>query len=400
MTPQPMHRRYVMIFAAACLVILLPVLVLNYLLGLRSLGGVAVVLEASRWQQETRGITYAPPLSANRPFKSARLFDRLPEINAVVFGSSTAMGITQDMFPPGVSIYNFSQTGNVLATVAGEAEFLRQSRPALKWFVVPFDWALGSPYWPGEARAQDLAPPRPDAPAGESVPLGQRLSDALSLPRVKNLLVILAGVARASSPYKAFAEMFLQTAGEPYRCHDGTPARDFDTILRGTCTGFRHDGSATFANLEPLSPQRTQVLIAGAVVPSSKYAAALIKSGGAPNQRLLEQLATVARAMRERGGALVLLLPPLLPGMDRALQQAPATSAALARTRQVLGQWAVAERVVVVDAGASERFGCTAGEFVDEHHALPACYARVFARLQDYWSHPAAFAPGLWPGKP
>ena len=77
MSEQPIHRRYVMLFAVACLAILLPVLVLNYLLGLRSLGGVAVVLEASRWQQETRGVTYAPPLSANRPFKSARLFDRL-----------------------------------------------------------------------------------------------------------------------------------------------------------------------------------------------------------------------------------------------------------------------------------------------------------------------------------
>ena len=64
MSEQPIHRRYVMLFAVACLAILLPVLVLNYLLGLRSLGGVAVVLEASRWQQETHGVTYAPPLSA------------------------------------------------------------------------------------------------------------------------------------------------------------------------------------------------------------------------------------------------------------------------------------------------------------------------------------------------
>ena len=47
MNEQPIHRRYVMTFAVACLAILLPVLVLNYLLGLRGLGGVAVVLEAS-----------------------------------------------------------------------------------------------------------------------------------------------------------------------------------------------------------------------------------------------------------------------------------------------------------------------------------------------------------------
>ena len=108
MSEQPIHRRYVMIFAVACLAILLPVLVLNYLLGLRSLGGVAVVLEASRWQQETHGVTYAPPLSANRPFKSARLFDRLPEINAVVFGSSTAMSITGDVSAGRVDLQFFA----------------------------------------------------------------------------------------------------------------------------------------------------------------------------------------------------------------------------------------------------------------------------------------------------
>ncbi len=58
--------------------VLLPVLALNYILGLKSLGGAAAVAPASAWQQATRGVTYAPPLSNNRPFKSARLFDRLP----------------------------------------------------------------------------------------------------------------------------------------------------------------------------------------------------------------------------------------------------------------------------------------------------------------------------------
>jgi hypothetical protein len=37
--------------------------------------------------------------------------------------------------------------------------------------------------------------------------------------------------------------------------------------------------------------------------------------------------------------------------------------------------------VAIIDAGRSERYGCEATDFVDEHHALPACYARVFARF-------------------
>ena len=101
------HARYVTIFAVAAAAVLLPVLALNYLLGVRSLGSGDLVMLASRWQQATHGVTYALPLSENRPFKSARLFDRLPEINTVVFGSSTAMGITQNAFPEGMRIYNF-----------------------------------------------------------------------------------------------------------------------------------------------------------------------------------------------------------------------------------------------------------------------------------------------------
>ena len=235
MSEQPIHRRYVMIFAVACLAILLPVLVLNYLLGLRSLGGVAVVLEASRWQQETRGVTYAPPLSANRPFKSARLFDRLPEINAVVFGSSTAMSITQEMFPPGVSIYNFSQTGNELPVSLGEAEFMVRSYPGQwKLMLLPLDWALGFVFRPpAVVGAVTVAAPDAHTPqVGGEVRLTQQLQDALSLPRVKNLFSSLAQIVRSPAPVAALQALLFGTGGEIYRCPDGRPARDFDTIFR------------------------------------------------------------------------------------------------------------------------------------------------------------------------
>jgi hypothetical protein len=379
------HRRYVLIFAALCAAVLLPVLALNYLLGLRSLGGGDAVFEASRWQQATRGVTYAPPLSANRPFKSARLFDRLPEINAVVFGSSTMMGVTQEHFPAGVAIYNFSQTGNELPPALGEAEFMQRHHPAAtKLVVFPLDWALGFIYrGAGEPGQVKVVPPAAGAPAPpQAVPLGQQLQDALSLPRVRNLFSSLAQSVRAPAPAAAFRGMFLG-GGEDYRCADGTPARDFDTIFRGTCTGFRHDGSATFGNLEPVAPRRVEALIASAVVPSSKYAIDLIRSGGEPDAQALARLAVLARELRTAGGRLLLILPPLLPGMERAFLHSPHTGAALALTKRRLADWARGAGVIVIDAGQSERYGCSAPEFVDEHHALPACYARVFAR---YWS--------------
>ena len=391
------QRIYVVTFLTAMAAVLLPVLALNYILGLRSLGGGnAVVVQASEWQHATHGVTYAPPLSNNRPFKTARLFDRLPEIDTVVFGSSTAMGITQAMFPHG-RIYNFAQTGHPLMSVVAEAESLQRRQPAIKWLVIPLDWALGFIYEPGTPGSDEVAPP---GTAGDSavsvVPLGQQLQDALSLPRIRNLIGILKNIARAPSSLGAFRELFLQDAGNDYRCADGTPARDFDTIFRGTCTGFRDDGSATFGNLEPVAPSRAAALIASAVVASSKYAIALAQTNGEPNRIMLERIAALARAMRTRGGGIILFMPPLLPGLERALLNAPHTQVQLQHTKDALDEWARAQNLVIIDAGQAERYGCLVPEFVDEHHALPQCYGRVFAR---FWSDGVRAKPGLWNGE-
>ena len=383
MDPARQHRRYVITFAVAAAAVMLPVLALNYALGLRSLGGGAAVLQASAWQQATHGVTYAPPLNDNRPFKSARLFDRLAEINTVVFGSSTAMGITQSMFADGMRIYSFTQTGNALITAIAEAEFLHRRQPGLKWFVIPLDWALGFVSQPGTPGQELLArPTAADAAGRPAIPVTQQLQDALSLPRVRNLLGIMQGIVRAPSPPAAFRQAFLQDSSDEYRCADGTPAKDFDTIFRGTCTGFRYDGSATFGNLEPVAERRAEALVASAIVASSKYAVALAASRGEPNPVLLARIGELARTMRARGGGVIVILPPLLPGLERALLKAPHTAAFLRRTKDALGGWASAHDLAIIDAGQSERYGCTAPEFVDEHHALPQCYARIFAR---YW---------------
>jgi hypothetical protein len=392
------HRGYVITFTVAAVAVMLPVLALNYALGLRSLGGGAAVLQASAWQQATHGVTYAPPLSDTRPFKSARLFDRLAEINTVVFGSSTAMCITQSMFPDGMVVYNFAQTGNLLMTVIAEAEFLQRTQARLKWLVIPLDWVLGFVYQPGTPGREELTPPATGSTRqSPAVPVAQQLQDALSLPRVKNLLGTFKYIARAPAPAAAFRQMFLQQAGDDYRCADGTPARDFDTIFRGTCTGYRYDGSATFANLEPVPARRAGALIASAVVPSSKYAVDLIRTGGEPNPVLLDRLAALSRDMKRAGGSVVLFMPPLLPGMERAFLDSAQTGGALRRTKEVLDVWARDQDLIIIDAGRSERYGCVAEEFVDEHHALPECYRRVFAR---FWGDRRGRArPGLWTGE-
>src|SRR5512134_3040498 len=88
-------RRYLALLLGLLALALALVLGLNLLLAERSLGGPDALQEARAWQGRTRGVTYAPPLTRSRPFKILRLQDRLPEINAMVLGSSSVMGVTQ-----------------------------------------------------------------------------------------------------------------------------------------------------------------------------------------------------------------------------------------------------------------------------------------------------------------
>ena len=383
MTSTKNNSHYVLILVGIIAVVMLPVLVLNLLLAENTTSAEKAAL-ASAWQQATHGVTYAPPLSNTRPFKTLRLKDRLPEINTVVLGSSTMMGIREAMLPAPMKAYNFAQTGHGLMGVIAEAEWLLQNSANVKWLVIPLDWSLGFIYTPGVPAATNLLA-ETTASSGEKPAVSARLLDALSYPRVANLFGILKGVLRAENKAGAFRQYFLQPAGDDYLCPDGAnevPAKDFDTIFRGTCTGFRFDGSATFANLEKLDSKKADVLVARAVVPSAKYAAALIQSRGIPNQATLTRLATLAHGFSNKDGGIVFLLPPLLPGMERALAAAPATAAYLAHTKLVLQQWSQHENLTLIDAGKSEDFGCVATEFVDEHHALPECYTKVFARFQ------------------
>lgn len=383
MTLTSSHRTYILLLLGIIAVVMLPVLALNLLLAENTTSMEKAVL-ASAWQQATHGVTYAPPLSNTRPFKTLRLKDRLPEINTVVLGSSTMIGIREAVLPAPMKSYNFAQTGHGLMGVIAEAEWLLHNSASVKWLVIPLDWSLGFIYTPGVPTATNLLAETTGSGSGE-VPVSARLLDALSYPRVVNLFGILKGVLRAENKAGTFRQYFLQPASDDYLCPDGAnkvPAKDFDTIFRGRCTGFRFDGSATFANLERLSPREADVLVARAVVPSAKYATALIQSRGIPNQATLARLTALAHGFSNKGGGVIFLLPPLLPGMERTLAAAPATAAYLAHTKLVLQQWSQRENLTLVDAGKSEDFGCVATEFVDEHHALPECYAKVFARFQ------------------
>lgn len=371
--------RYCCVLLAITGLLLVLILGLNLPLGERALGGPVVTRLASEWQQQSRGVTYAPPTTRTRPFKALRLADRIAGIDAIVLGSSTLMGVRSELFPEPSRVYNFTSTANPTFNLVGEAEYLlAQHADRLRFMLVGLDWSIGMIYYATPPADIDLSPR--SALSSESHPpvaLQRKIVDALSYPKVENLLKALRSVIRSGHPVESFRHTFFDIASAPYPCADGDTARDFDVVNRGICLGFRYDGSWTFGGEKRLTPARAAVLARAAAAPSSKFSHFLCQSEGAPNAEYLRRFGQAAQRMAQLGGRMVFLLPPMIPGMELAMAEDPANRACLERTQTTLAQWAQQYRVTVIDAGQSERYGCTAGEFLDEHHAFPECHRRV-----------------------
>ena len=372
-------RAYIAWVVGGCLALLAPVLILNLMLLANDQRHDKNRL-ASRWQQESGGVTYAPPITSNRAFKTLRLADRLPEINTLVFGSSTAMSITADALPPELRTYNFAQSGNPLLSVIGEATYvITHFGDHVRWLVIPVDWSIGFVYQSGAPYSADLSPGKVAPPS--ALPLATRMREALSLPRISTLAGILREIAVTKDRAALARHFFTDAAGDQYPCAEGGTARDFDVTFRGQCAGFRADGSATFADQKRISAVTAAGVIAQAASASSQYARALDRTAGQPDAELLNHLSALLKQARAQGIRVVFYLPPLIPGLDARLAASAHSGEKLRRTKAVLAQWAKQQQTVIFDAGASEQYGCTATEFIDAHHALPVCYRKIMARL-------------------
>jgi hypothetical protein len=382
-------RRYCYTLLAAALLSLLPVLVLNLLLGRYTMDDGNKARLAAEWQRTSHGIAYLPTSGSDALFKLERLNDELPNINAVIFGASTAQTITADMFPAPMRPYNYAQHGHGLLNAIGEAEVILDQQPQVRWLVLPLDWSIGFLFDEGTPPVVSLDRPDLASKAKKQVTMRERLIDAMSYPRIEGLALIFADILRASNKRGAFGEYFLQAAGDEYRCADGALARDFDTLKRGRCAGLRFDGSANFADSDPVGDAAP--LIANALVASSKYAGNLTRTRGAPNPVILQRIAALTRQAEQRGGGVILFMPPLLPGMDRAFLRHPEYGKYLNHTKDELRAWAQREQLVIFDASQSERFACSVSEFIDQHHALSPCYRKIWA---DYWKHVAHVESG------
>lgn len=379
------HKRYLLWMLLMCGMTLLPAIVLNWIL-IRNEGDIrAMSFAASDWQQRTHGITFTPALGSNGLFKTLRLNDRLQETDTVIFGSSTGMPIDGTMMPGSWHLYNFTQSGSPLAASIAQAEYLMNHAPQVRHYIIALDWALDFVYQPAAIPSVDLSPPKRDAVAAKGDMPGflATLNEAVSYPRMAKLWKVLRNVAKSPQPRKTFREYFLQLGSDEYLCPDGQ-SRGMDVGIhnRGSCDGFRYDGSATYSDYNRIDDANR--LIISALASSSKYAKALQHTRGAIDPGQFRRLAALNRTITAKGGKLILYMPPLMPGLEAAFLKHPQFSAYLLRTKQELDAWAADNGGIVLDFGQSEKFGCTSAEFLDEHHADPACYRKVF---RDFWQN-------------
>lgn len=378
------HKRYLLWMLLLCSLTLLPAIALNLVL-LRNEGDIkAMSFAASDWQQQTRGITFTPTLGNNGFFKTLRLNDRLPEINTMIFGASTAMTIDNGMLPTDWQLYNFTQSGSPLRDSIAQTEYLMEHAPDIQHYIIMMDWAIDFIYLPATQTAADLSrPDRQKSLAQKTTPsFFALLNESVSYPRMSKLWNILRSISRADNPRDAFRQYFLQLGSDEYRCPDGKSlGKDFGVYNRGFCNGFRYDGSATFSDYTRVSTARA--LIVGATSSSSMYAKALLHTKGVPEQSLLDRLAAIDTKLKQQNKTLILIMPPLLAGMEQAFIQHPQLSPYLATTKRQLNTWSHEHDIALFDFSQSERYGCQTDEFLDPHHAVQSCYQKIFS---NFWA--------------
>lgn len=381
------HKRFLLVLASCFCATLLPIFILNYYLRSSTFGNIGLILAASQWQEQSRGTTFAGGIDApdnHRLFKTVRLHDRLPEINTVVLGSSTAMGLTQKAFPEQYRIYNFATNSNPLFNVIGEAEFIQENFRNVKWLVIPLDYLLGFLSRGGplsEVRSLAIALQKDQSDhRRKKVSLLKIMRNAVSYEAISNLFRIMQSMVVSENKWGVFQENFVLKDGNEYVCPDGTQGKDFDPMFRGLCAGFRFDGSMTFAEKKRVGDNAPST-IRNALEPDSIYFKSVNLSDGETditNPLLLERLVAIDKRARQNGGGVIFMRPPMLPGLEvKFLQKLPGGEVLAERIRK-MALWVERNKLAFIDASQADRFGCTADEFVDAHHVVDTCYTKIF----------------------
>ncbi len=321
-----------------------------------------VLSDAIAWQAQSRGVI-ATQVKQSGTLKDAQVAYAMStrDIDTLVLGSSSVMSIREDMFPANRAIFNGAKNSNPLHRTLAEARYYINQSKALKWIIIGFDWELGSPF-----RRTAITAFKPDLNVQETVEdhdinIWRKIKDAVTYQRVK---IILANIK---------SDLFNPEGS--YECpkENNLGIDIFNPPFPRTCYGFRHDGSATFSNFIGLTESRYHSLLKDL----QKYKRHLVNSQGKINEKYLDGLVKIDRTLKNRGGRLIVFLPPMMPQARSTIEKSNA-GIYLKKAVTDLSIFAEKNSLSIFDASQSEQFDCEYGEFLDPHHAFDSCYAKIF----------------------
>lgn len=376
--------RYTLIVLLLAAAVLAPIVVLNYVVGVYVLTNEQLPLLAHRWQQDTRGTVSVSP-GAELTFKRLVLRDRLASIDALVLGSSTLATVEARMIGPAAGFYNFSLSNNGSRLIAGDADSAIVEMPLVRRLIVGLDWATAQGVFiEGDASRRDGGLLR-DSDA-RPVSVWDQLADTLTWPRVVQLYGLMKSWWRGEPAVREFRNLADAPAYCPGEgaCPPADSCRDFDTsgmLRRHACLGFRRDGSVNGTAYGHFARNEDMKKLMDTYAAFDGYDP-MMRARGVPNRLLLTSLAASSRRLKAQHGEMVVVLPPMLPHLVEELARRPSTAEYVTRVRAELAQWAAREGIHLIDANASEAFGCGVEDFFDNIHAGPACFEKVLASIR------------------
>lgn len=281
-------------------------------------------------------------------------------IDTLLFGSSTLMAVKSSMIKEH-TLFNAAKNSNPLFDSVSKAKYYIATYKKIKYVIMGFDWALGKPYQKYEKMIYE-----PSEVKDDNISITAKIKDAVSYQRVKIV---------ASNLYAN-----LLKRPEVYQCPtEDTLGSDsfFPPLVPRNCHGFRVDGSATFSNQRRLNEKEGKsVLDAGL----KEYRKMLSDSHGKIEPGYLEDLQIIDETLKKRGGKLIILIPPLIPGATELIKKSE-DGAYLKETMDTVVAFTATNHIDIVDASASENFGCASTEFMDAHHAFAECIEKIIDTL-------------------
>ena len=316
--------------------------------------------KAFQWQMENKGVV-GLTVNIASAYKQRMLEWRIAkkDVDTILLGSSTLMGIKEDMFK-NHNVFNGATNSNILYYTIAVAKYHSKYSENIKNIIIGFDWALGLPYRPYKDIKHN-----PGIEKKKDTTLVDKIKDAVSYQRGKIVVLNLIDYL--------FSDSVAQ-----YKCPtEDTIGTDqfFQTDIPKSCRGYRFDGSAIFPNRYVTEKEWIDTLKNGL----EKYQKQFNINLGTIDSRYLNDFNEISRNLEKKGGKLIILIPPLIPNATTTMEEIEKKT--YTKKLHKLLSFAKENNIIIFNASKSEEFGCEYNDFLDSHHAFPSCYKKILSHL-------------------